>query len=139
MGMVKQYEPSVKDVSGLNFVTGKFSDGNPIDLGFPEHWAGTTADEENIEEAMAGLDELWMDCSLGTSGRRNRDAVNMCIYLHVLGCPDVVRWFEEMYDHHVILSYDHRLLMEHVERVNPYLCSWGPDYAMGRALDYVLN
>ena len=139
MGMVQTWDLVATSMSrdGV-YYEGKFSDGNQLDLGHPEIWGWTTADEPECEKAMQILDDLWMDKKLGTSGRRNQDAVNMCIALHVLGCGDIDAWLGWMQDIHVISSHDLELFTEHIERVVGYLDSWGPTGDKGAALGFVL-
>lgn len=136
MSMVEKFSYSIKEDGDLKYVDGKFSDGNDIDLGVVEIHGWTTATEDQVVEALRMADELWMDKDLGSYGRRNDDAVNLCIALHVLGIEDMEAWFNEAYDKHAGSSNNNWYeFMEHVNRVSRYLCAWGPDNDMGRALE----
>ena len=137
MGMVNGYNHHIQHDpdTGLRYVEGHFEDGNEFDLGCHECWGWTSADEAEINTALAELSDLWMDEKLGVSGRRNDDAVNLCICLHVLGCTDVKQWYDEAYDKHANLGINNEF-EDHIERVQDYLCKWGPDDDMGRALNF---
>lgn len=141
MAMVNGFTFHVEDQGdGSRYVDGHFSDGNEFDLGCHECWGPTTADVAEINTALAELDHLWMDEKLGTDGRRNDDAVNLCICLHVLGCADVGQWYTHAYDAHATLGNDpYDEFEDHILRVQDYLCKWGPDDDMGRALDYMIR
>lgn len=139
--MVPKYDLTIERIDqNLLYVHGKFSDGNEICLEDYENWCSTSASEKQIKEAMEELDYLWMDKELGGPGRRNRDAVNMCICLHVLGCLDVCSWLEHAYDKRTWPSlYSYNEFENHVQRVSEYLCKWGPDNNMGRALAFLID
>lgn len=140
MGMVEQYGYTIKrdPEDGMCCVFGHLSDGNDITLGHPEYWGWTSADDDEIKEAFKILDDLWMDKNLGAPGRRNDDAVNMCIALHVLGCCKGDKWFALMGDFHQISAHDHRMFGDHWMRVQDYVSKWGPDGNQGQALEYIV-
>ena len=140
MGMVDTFTVNLKydEEDNTYYVTGNFSDGNEINLGHPELFNWTTATEKEVMEAVRLLDQLWMDKDLGKPGRRNDDAVNLCIALHVLGCLDTLAWIDLMKDKHVIHWLDMAKFYSHILRVEPYTLKWGPEDHMGLALDYTI-
>lgn len=145
MGMVNQWELSYQEafiptrLFDCRYVKGTFSDGNDIKLGKEEIWDWTSAPSDECVEAMKILDNLWMDKDLGKPGRRNKDAVNLCVALHVLGCREPIVWLAQLKDYHVISNADLWALSKHVDRVSPYLIRWGKEDDMGTALYYILD
>lgn len=95
---------------------------------------GTDARPAEIRKALDIIEDLCRDPDLGTSGRRNNDAVNLCIAAHVIGF-DAIEWIEEMCIHHCIDVADLAEFRDHFERVYEYLGAWGPAGDRGRALD----
>lgn len=74
-------------------------------------------------------------------GYRNNQAVNCSIALHVLGYnPET--WFENFFEEFGLMfkEQDVSAFMEHLDRVCPYLSTWGPagseEYALAYALGY---
>lgn len=145
MSMVDKFTYSIKEDDGLRYVEGEFADGNDFDLGLTEIHCKTSATASQVYTAFCMANDLWMDPLLGSKGRRNKDAVNLCIALHVLGIDDVCEWANVARDmrvhrHAYTTSIDSwSEFEEHVQRVSEYLCAWGPDNDMGRALDKVIQ
>lgn len=100
--------------------------------------SATTEEKARAEEIIQRLtsDPLFMK-----PGRRNDDAVDLCIALRVLGHPDPLSWFQEFVkENDGRFSYsDLARGEEHIERIAPYAESWGPIGNEGEALDYCIN
>ena len=103
---------------------------------------GTGASETEINEAVEGLHALLNDEDFAWPGRRNHDAVNLVIYLWVLGyfayADGEVAWIDKFRKHVDDLGSNWDLFQEHLERVQPYAAEWGPLGAEGNALKYVV-
>lgn len=100
-----------------------------MDTGFK----GTSANSAEQSEAFNILQDLMVDPEFGTSGRRNNDAVNFSIALHVLGY-DPQEWFENLNDTVDFPAEDYFGMREHIQRVADYLEAWGPSEDKGAAL-----
>jgi len=101
----------------------------------------TTASRDDIVDAIEMLDKLLDDRALGSDGRRNDDAVNLCIALHVLGVSTPFRWCQHVIKYHKVMVSSISKWMafaEHIIRVEKYLDSWGPADNMGRAMMFVI-
>ena len=74
------------------------------------------------------------------AGRRNDDAVNLCICTHVLGYGDADKWFLDFIDenHGRFTPDEIYKALDHIKRVMPYLEAWGPNDNEGEALAYAL-
>ena len=85
----------------------------------------TGANEKTQEKCWDILLNLVDDPMFASDGRRNNDAVNACIALHVLGydAKDAMEHIMAVWTDN---EYKIKWFMEHVERVYPYLESWGP-------------
>ena len=128
-------EPELWTVEGeITVVTSRTGDlcKYPLDLGMAA-W-GTNARASEIRKAVDMLERYALDPNFGTSGRRNNDAVNVCIAAHVLGF-DAADWVAKLCEHHCIDVHDLNEFEDHVSRVCEYLGSWGPDDDLGRALE----
>lgn len=95
---------------------------------------GTSASDSQINMALGMIAAMCKDPRLGQTGRRNDDAVDLCIAVHVLGY-DAEEWIPEMLANHRIDPFDYTEFLGHVERVTEYLDSWGPVGNEGDALD----
>lgn len=71
------------------------------------------------------------------TGRRNDDAVDLCIICHCAGI-DVRDVIDSMSTEHDWTKVRYDLTMEHIERVEPYLESWGTPGTM-EAMVYAIN
>lgn len=98
----------------------------------------TNATDEDKETALEMLNNILSYPLMGVSGRRNDDAVNLCIVARVLGIPFDSLWGIIERIHCITLS-NILQLREHFDRVIPYAESWGPDGDEGNALDYRLD
>ena len=102
----------------------------------------TEVTDEDMSEAYQMLRDVLTsgDC-FASNGRRNDQAVNACIALHVMGY-DPYPWFANLFDdpyiHKLFYESDIRKFMEHVERIAPYMYKWGPVGNEGNALKYAL-
>lgn len=85
---------------------------------------GTSANVDTIEKCWKILLDLLADPMFASDGRRNNDAVNACIVLHVLGY-DAKDAMEHLMAEWTDNEFRIKWFMEHVERVYPYLESWG--------------
>lgn len=93
------------------------------------------SDKQKAEEMLA---DLVGDPNFMSAGRRNDDAVNLCIALHIIG-HDPLDWFER-YAQSIGMEIGLMLkALEHIARVVPYLSKWGPKGDEGRALDYKID
>ena len=99
---------------------------------------GTTATDDEIETALVMLEELVCDPDFAHTGRRNHDAVNLCIAVHVLGY-DERELIDQLEDKVYLSDADEYLFDEHVDRVLDYVDSWGPKDNMGKAIGYAIN
>ena len=88
---------------------------------------------EELLQAMLREEDLF------EAGRRNDDAVDLCIALHVLGydAEDAIEAL--LLDEGRLDRYDMIEAMDHVLRVSEYLEKWGPDNDRGAALSKCLN
>lgn len=112
-----------------------------VDLDEYGHRYKTTSIDEGQKRAALKLLKETMDTeTFIRSGYRNDDAVNACIALHVLGY-DPGPWLEAFLSVNAEKFYDNdvELFMDHVERVIPYLCEWGPEGIEGNALYYRID
>lgn len=73
------------------------------------------------------------------AGRRNDDAVDLCIALHVLGERDVIGTIKDAMMAGGADQEDRILAMDAVRRVAPYLDGWGPKGNEGMATHYCIN
>ena len=98
----------------------------------------TNVTQVDKEIALEMLNNLLSYPLMGVSGRRNDDAVNLCIAARVLGIPFDSLWgiIEEK---HCITLSNILQLREHFDRIIPYAESWGPDGDESNALDYRLD
>ena len=87
--------------------------------------------EKILEECFRGNDKAFQD------GRKNDDAVDMSIICHCLGyCVyDII---DVMADSHGWTKRRYDETMEHINRVQPYLNSWGEPGTMD-AMVYCIN
>ena len=94
------------------------------------------ATQQDTKKAQAILDELVADEMFMWSGRRNDDAVDVCICCRVLGI-DPVDWFNALYRKDADrFSNEQRLrALEHIERIEPYAEGWGPEGNEGAAFE----
>lgn len=97
----------------------------------------TFATEEEREIAQNILIDIEDDECSFTTGRRNDDAVNTLIALHVLG-GDIDEYIDDLLTARHASSVERKLVAEHVARIKPYLELWGPAGAEADALDYTL-
>lgn len=101
----------------------------------------TDATQEIWDKAITLLQSTMFDDTFADDGCRNDDAVNACIALHVLGFDPEV-WFENFFDANnkdgKFFQTDVNKFMEHVERVNHYVGTWGPAGAESDALAFAL-
>lgn len=95
---------------------------------------GTNASGAQLDRAFKMLCNYTADPKLGKAGRRNNDAVNLCIAVHVLGF-DAEEWIGNLVSEHRIAADDMMEFADHVTRVCEYLDIWGPDSDLGRALE----
>lgn len=101
-----------------------------IDLDEYDTPVPTNADDINWRKAFRLLEATMDDVTFADDGHRNDDAVNACIALHIMGY-NAETWFNNWCDEqfsNIDRWYQDDLskFMEHVERVAPYLSSWGP-------------
>jgi hypothetical protein len=94
---------------------------------------GTSANSAEQSEAFNILQDLMADAEFGNEGRRNNDAVNFSIALHVLGY-DPQEWFENLNDTVDFTPEDYFGMREHLQRIADYLEAWGPAEDKGAAL-----
>lgn len=100
----------------------------------------------SIEDEKEALDLLEYVLTEGkwfaNDGHRNNFAVDSCIALHVLGY-DPEEWFANLFAEpdikYMFYQADIDEFMEHVERVAPYLGTWGPPGKEYRALDFKID
>lgn len=113
-----------------------------VDLDAYGKYVPTNADAEIHSRAFNLLVSTMNDVSFADDGHRNNDAVNGCIALHVMGY-DAASWFynfckEQSENLPRWFPSDLDNFMEHVERVAPYLSSWGPSGKESLALNYII-
>ena len=84
----------------------------------------TGASVDTQEKCWKILTNLLADPMFASDGRRNNDAVNACIALHVLGY-DAKDAIEHIMEEWTDNEFRIKRFMEHVERVYPYLEFWG--------------
>lgn len=113
-----------------------------IDLNKYDEARPTDADDATWYRALNLLISTMNDPTFADDGCRNNDAVNGCIALYVMGY-DAETWFENFCAEQGVIErrwYQHDLdkFMEHVERVAPYLRSWGPRDHESEALQYII-
>ena len=82
------------------------------------------------------------DVTFADDGYRNEDAVNSLIALHVLGY-DAEEWMANFLSDmesrtYLFHSVDIEKFEEHVDRVLPYLETWGPEGHESRALLFAI-
>lgn len=112
----------------------------PVDLYGKIPCYGTCATNEEINQAVEGLADLLEDPDFAGPGRRNNDAVNLVIFLWVLGyyavdSRDEANWLDEF---ETDLGSNFEPFKEHVERIQPYADSWGMVGNEGNALKYLV-
>lgn len=95
--------------------------------------------DEDWRLAKSIFDDYVSDEGAFEAGRRNDDAVDLCIALHVLGERDVIGTIEDAMKAGGASQEDRILAMDHVRRVAPYLDGWGPEGCEHRALLYTIN
>lgn len=99
----------------------------------------TTVRVSKAGEAINILDKLLDDPKLGQAGRRNDDAVDISIALWVLGIDSPSNWLEHtVYDQTMVTSTWSEWL-DHLERVEGYLESWGPKDNREEALRFLVR
>jgi hypothetical protein len=111
-----------------------------IDTGTYIENHSTGASEQDKEKAEKLLAEMFSDEMFASSGRRNNDAVNACICLHVLGFDAVDFMDKLLHDAWPDKDYMVDYMMEHVNRVYEYLDYWGPSWRNqeAKAFDYMV-
>ena len=109
------------------------SDGVSTSLSLNTGFKGTSANSAEQTEAFSMLQDLMNDPEFATAGRRNNDAVNFCIALHVLGY-EPVEWFDALNEIADFHANDYFEFKECVTRVSDYLEAWGPTEDRGAAL-----
>lgn len=94
------------------------------------------ATQKDMEKAQAILDKLVADERFMWSGRRNDDAVDVCICCRVLNL-DPVDWFNALYrkDPDRFSSEQRMKALKHIARIEPYAESWGPTGNEGAAFE----
>lgn len=95
--------------------------------------------DEDWKLAKSIFDDYAGDDGAFEAGRRNDDAVDLCIALHVLGERDVIGTIKDAMRDGGADQEDRILAMDHVRRVAPYLDGWGPEGSEYRALLYTIN
>lgn len=101
----------------------------------------TNADDKTWRVAFDLFKETVDDVTFASGGHRNDDAVNGCIALHVMGY-DCYSWFENYCASQKDSKFyrdDLDKFMEHVERVAPYVETWGPSGNESAALGYSIG
>lgn len=98
----------------------------------------TKITDTDKEIAVEMLNNLLSYPLMGVSGRRNDDAVNLCIAARVLGIPFDTIW-SIIEEKHCITLSNILHFEEHFDRIVPYAESWGPEGDEGKALDYRLD
>lgn len=98
-------------------------------------------DQEDKLTALGILKQEMDTPRFAASGYRNNQAVNCGIALHVLGY-DPETWFENFFEEFgsMFEPLDISAFEEHLDRICPYLDSWGPagseEYAFAYTLGY---
>lgn len=83
-------------------------------------------DEDDIQWAVDTLNDALSRVYFTTPGSRNDSAVDTSIALHVLGCKDTVKWFDEFFrDNPWFGERNVSAFRRHLIRVEPYLEEWG--------------
>lgn len=97
--------------------------------------------KEDINEATELYEKLVNDERFMWPGRRNDDAVNLCICCRVLQLGDADRWFLNYAENHrgQFTPKEIFKILEHIKRVMPYAEDWGPIGNEGDALRYTLH
>ncbi len=111
-----------------------------FEIDLDDYGVAVQSEGENVEEAYRLLHNvLTQGHRFAGTGNRNHDAVNGCIALYVLGY-DPEKWFETFFDVNGYMFHerDIQYFMEHVERVVPYLESWGKPINRSDALDFAI-
>lgn len=108
------------------------------DIDLACEFLGTDADSLAQTKAFAVIQDLTNDPGFGTMGRRNDDAVNFSIAIHVLGY-DPIEWFEALDDVVNFDPMDYSEMKDHLDRVHEYLDYWGPDGDKAKALDKLIQ
>lgn len=92
-----------------------------------EYWKDEVeCDEDDIQWAIDVLNDALSRSYFTTPGTRNDSAVDTSIALHVLGCLDTIKWFDEFFlnnpwfEERNVSAFRH-----HLQRVEPYLEEWG--------------
>ncbi len=99
----------------------------------------TTARVSSVTKAADILDKLLDDPKLGQSGRRNDDAVDISIALWVLGIDSPSSWLEHTVYEQTMVTSTWSEWLDHLERVEGYLESWGPKDKRDEALRYLVR
>lgn len=94
----------------------------------------TSATAGEIDIAWTVLEDYMTHPNFVQDYHNNEHGVNACIALHVLGCADVVEWFNALDDVVDFEPRDYSTMLHVFERVEPYLYKWGPNEDRGRAL-----
>lgn len=101
----------------------------------------TDADDKTYETALDLLIETMNDETFADGGHRNDDAVNACIALHVMGydaCAWLENWCAAQPNKRFFRS-DLDKFMGHVDRIAPYLSTWGPSGHESEALKKAIH
>lgn len=111
-----------------------------FDIDLDDYGDAVASEGEELDKAYKLLHEtLTQGYKFAGDGNRNHDAVNSCIALYVLGY-DPESWLEAFLDSKEYLFHvsDIEMFMHHVERVVPYLESWGKPISRSDALDFAI-
>lgn len=97
-------------------------------------------DQDEIDWAIATLNDALSRPYFTHAGTRNDSAVDTSIALHALGCENVIKWFDEFFSNNPWFEwrnvYEFR---KHLQRVEPYLEDWGGSGNEGGATSFSID
>lgn len=97
-------------------------------------------DEDDIQWAIGVLNDALGRSYFTTPGTRNDSAVDTSIALHVLGCSDTVKWFDEFFRNNPWFEERNvSAFRRHLLRVEPYLEEWGGFGNEGGAISFAID
>lgn len=129
----------------LEFTIHQFSGTHPVafhiqDYAYQDWKYEVECEQDDIDWAIATLNDALSRSYFTTPGTRNDSAVDTSIALHMLGCMDTIKWFDEFFRNNPWFEERNvNAFRHHLQRVEPYLEEWGGYGNEGNASNYAID